>query len=378
MLALINLPQLARFCIVPCNTATGTVELKEVTAVFVREADHINYLTIEDKNGNIQVLEVTDVHPFWVVTDDPDLERAARGLVDENGIWLYHENIGPTDNGFWVEAKDLREGDVFLGANGELSVVVSNERVELPDGVTVYNFTVEGNHNYFVIAAGDELGQTSVLVHNAEEHDLPELALRYSKKFVNPQIDIVTNAVDGALTNLKIAQAILQEGGPEVEALFDKWYDSHDVATVQKVSAYVDNIVDGLERQVNRPIIGNKINLAFRKGFEQLMPGHDAFVAKPFGIAVRTVFLKDSFFLHNANERINILIHELSHIYVKGYGFAGVPLSGLKDHGYWDPEYEAYRDPNNMFVNLNQQQKLENASTFEHFIADLIKISLTA
>jgi len=46
----------------------------------------------------------SSVHPFWVVTDEPDLERAARGLVDENGVWLYHENIGPTENGFWVEA----------------------------------------------------------------------------------------------------------------------------------------------------------------------------------------------------------------------------------------------------------------------------------
>jgi len=50
--------------------------------------------------GNEQVLEVTDAHPFWVVTDEPDLERAARSLVDENGVWLYHANIGPTENGF--------------------------------------------------------------------------------------------------------------------------------------------------------------------------------------------------------------------------------------------------------------------------------------
>jgi len=136
--------------------------------VFVREADHINYLTIEDENGNIQVLEVTDVHPFWVVTDEPDLERAAREIIDENGVIIYHANIGPTENGFWVEAKDLREGDVFLGTNGELLTFVSNERVEFPDGITVYNFTVDSNHNYFVIAATDEDGQTCVLVHNAE------------------------------------------------------------------------------------------------------------------------------------------------------------------------------------------------------------------
>jgi hypothetical protein len=137
-------------------------------------------LTIEDENGNVQTLEVTDAHPFWVVTDDPDLERAARSVVDENGVWLYHENIGPTENGFWVEAKDLREGDVLLGANGELVTVVSNERVACPDGVTVYNFTVEGNHNYFVLAQTAELGQTSVLVHNAE-YGQPTVSDRYAR-----------------------------------------------------------------------------------------------------------------------------------------------------------------------------------------------------
>jgi len=116
-----------------------------------------------------QTLEVTDVHPFWVVTDDPDLERAARAVVDENGVTLYHHNIDPTENGFWVEAKDLRVGDVFLGANGELTTVVAIERVDYPDGVMVYNFSVDGNHNYFVIAACDEFGQTSVLVHDASK-----------------------------------------------------------------------------------------------------------------------------------------------------------------------------------------------------------------
>ena len=149
------------------NTITGETELKEVTATFALESDHINYITIEDENGNTQTLEVTDVHPFWVVTDEPDLERAARAVVDENGVTLYHHNIDPTENGFWVEAKDLRVGDVFLGANGELTTVVAVERVEYPDGIMVYNFSVDGNHNYFVIAACDEYGQTSVLVHNA-------------------------------------------------------------------------------------------------------------------------------------------------------------------------------------------------------------------
>ena len=102
-----------------------------------------------------------------MVTDAPDLSRAARSVVNENGVILYHENIESGLNGFWVEAKDLRAGDALLGAKGELSVLVSAERVVFPDGIKVYNFTVDGNHNYFVIAKTDEFGQTCVLVHNS-------------------------------------------------------------------------------------------------------------------------------------------------------------------------------------------------------------------
>ena len=102
------------------------------------------------------------------MTDDPDLERAARSVVDENGVWLYHENVNPTEHGFWVEAKDLRVGDVFLGANGELSTLINAVRVEQEGGIAVFNFTVKGNHNYYILAKNYEYGQTSVLVHNGK------------------------------------------------------------------------------------------------------------------------------------------------------------------------------------------------------------------
>ncbi|MDR0521673.1 MAG: HINT domain-containing protein [Planctomycetaceae bacterium] len=81
---------------------------------------------------------------------------------------LYHENLGVTENGYWVEAKDLKAGDVLLDANSELSCLIAKERVEYPAGITVYNFTIDGNHDYFVIAQTAELGQTCVLVHNAK------------------------------------------------------------------------------------------------------------------------------------------------------------------------------------------------------------------
>ena len=121
-------------------------------------------MTILDEDSNEQVIETTDVHPFWVVTDDPDLERAARSYADG----MYHENLGCNDNGYWVEAKDLQVGDVFLGANGELSTLTNIVRIEQAGGIAVFNFTVEGNHNYFILAKEYEYGQSCVLVHNSE------------------------------------------------------------------------------------------------------------------------------------------------------------------------------------------------------------------
>jgi len=101
------------------------------------------------------------------VTDEPDLSRAARSVVDENGFLLYHENLEPGLNGFWVEAKDLRVGDVFLGVNGELSTLTNVVRIEQEGGIAVFNLAIEGNHNYFILAKEFEYGQTCVLVHNA-------------------------------------------------------------------------------------------------------------------------------------------------------------------------------------------------------------------
>jgi len=150
------------------NTLTGETELCAVTSTLAKTSDHINYLTIIDENGNEQTIETTDVHPFWVVTDEPDLSRAARSVIDENGLLIYHENLESGLNGYWVEAKDLRVGDVFLGANGELSTLTNIVRVEQADGIAVFNFTVEGNHNYYILAKEYEYGQTCILVHNGD------------------------------------------------------------------------------------------------------------------------------------------------------------------------------------------------------------------
>jgi hypothetical protein len=123
-----------------------------------------------NENGSDQVIETTDSHPFWVVTDNPDLSRAAGEYVLENGTLLYHENLVVTGNGYYVAAKNLRAGDIFIGANGELTMLTATARIDYPDGITVYNFTVADTHNYFVVASLDayQNGASVVLVHNAK------------------------------------------------------------------------------------------------------------------------------------------------------------------------------------------------------------------
>jgi hypothetical protein len=160
-----------------------------------------------DEDGNEQVIETTDVHPFWVVTDEPDMSRAAREFADG----MYHGNIAGNEHGYWVEAKNLRVGDVFLGANGELSTLTGILRVEQADGIAVFNFTVEGNHNYFILAKECENGPTCVLVHNSNPcavAPMPGDIMTYGQ-----WENLPTNLKVGLQGHHPVAQSVLKKHG---------------------------------------------------------------------------------------------------------------------------------------------------------------------
>jgi intein/homing endonuclease len=73
---------------------------------------------------NGKVLKVTDVHRFYV--------RKSASSNDYD----------------WIESKYLKVGDVLLMSDGSL---VKIEKISHYSNVeTVYNLTVENNHNYFV------------------------------------------------------------------------------------------------------------------------------------------------------------------------------------------------------------------------------------
>ncbi|MGL6194888.1 MAG: hypothetical protein ACRC2T_08715 [Thermoguttaceae bacterium] len=44
------------------------------------------------------------------------------------------------ETGYWVEAKDLRVGDVFFGSDGKLSTQTGLVRVEQSGGIDVFQF----------------------------------------------------------------------------------------------------------------------------------------------------------------------------------------------------------------------------------------------
>ncbi len=122
------------------NDVDFTDHTNSVTALISREAP--GYYEIEAGN---ELVRVTSEHPFW---------RQGDG---------------------WTEAKDLQPGDPIAAATGDV-VVVSTRYVKGP--VSVYNFSVERNHNYFV-------SPSKLWVHNqAKPCNLEERA-----KFVKEKID---------------------------------------------------------------------------------------------------------------------------------------------------------------------------------------------
>ncbi len=101
---------------------TGELEIKVVSQTYTRLAEDIFALTLGDS-----VLETTAEHP------------------------LYVEGKG------WVAAKSLVVGDKLSQRSGGATEVTQIQRKE--GKVRVYNFSVEGNHNYFV-------GDGEWLAHN--------------------------------------------------------------------------------------------------------------------------------------------------------------------------------------------------------------------
>ena len=105
------------------DAETGETILAKVTDISVSETDELIHLTIDG-----ELIRTTASHPFY------------------------------TTSGEWKAAGDLMVGDRVVTMTGE-ATVEATEVEKLSEAVTVYNLTVEGEHNYYVAENG-------VLVHN--------------------------------------------------------------------------------------------------------------------------------------------------------------------------------------------------------------------
>jgi YD repeat-containing protein len=104
------------------DLTTGKSQLRRVTGLFHKQATRLLTITIAGTT-----VRVTPEHPFW---------KPGKG---------------------WVLAGDLRSGDQLLTRDGRtLTITRISSRAA---NVTVYNFEVEGDHNYYVSTA-------QLLVHN--------------------------------------------------------------------------------------------------------------------------------------------------------------------------------------------------------------------
>ena len=89
------------------NEETGELASKRVVRTFRLTSDHIRKLEIRAASGELQTIETTDEHPFWV-----------------------------TDSG-WVSAGQLSPGAALLDSEGGTATVVASSHIPRSDGVPV-------------------------------------------------------------------------------------------------------------------------------------------------------------------------------------------------------------------------------------------------
>jgi hypothetical protein len=127
--------------VVARDDATGELVARPVTQLFRNTSDHLRQVTYATAAGVTRTIATTDEHPFW---------------TEEDG---------------WKPSKDLETSDELQQIDGETAILLTTLRAEEPNGVAVYNFEVEGAHNYFVASANTIRGPPegvfdAVLVHN--------------------------------------------------------------------------------------------------------------------------------------------------------------------------------------------------------------------
>ncbi|GGM45872.1 hypothetical protein GCM10012275_16090 [Longimycelium tulufanense] len=126
------------------DPTTGRTEAKPVTNLITGEGDKTIVEVVVDVDGDkgdaTAKIEATDQHPFWV-----------------------------DDQGRWVDAKDLRPGNLLRTSAGTYVQVVQTRTRSAYE--RVHNLTVDGVHTYYVAAEAPQAAAADTLVHNCRSID---------------------------------------------------------------------------------------------------------------------------------------------------------------------------------------------------------------
>jgi RHS repeat-associated protein len=151
------------------NERTHSTALRPVTHLFRYERDTVYVL----HTATGETLRTTSDHPFYV-------------------------------RGQWVRVKRLRVGDSLVSQSGQRHVLRRIDRQ--PEHVTVYNFTVDELHTYFV-------GQNAILVHNSVPCDLAKSP--NAQKALDSKYRALESAESGAAKTRTLPDGRVRYIGPE-------------------------------------------------------------------------------------------------------------------------------------------------------------------
>ena len=128
---------------------------------------------VATENGLVPIENIQPGDFVWATdpeTEETELKQVVQLFRNETNEWIHVTVNGETitctpEHPFyspvkgWINAIDLRAGDILVMLHGEYVVIeqVQHELLESPE--ITYNFEVEGYHTYFV-------GNIKVLVHN--------------------------------------------------------------------------------------------------------------------------------------------------------------------------------------------------------------------
>ena len=209
------------------NNPDGEPVLKQVTKVWIKTVTQLRVLTLTNEDGDEQVIQTTDEHPFFV---------EGRG---------------------WIGAGELAAGDRVLTANG-VSTVAATTIIHDPQGITVYNLEVEGSHTFFVddVAGGVD----AAWVHNASYLTRVRKAYGVPPGMVNPHGHHIVfkgaySRIPEMAKTLRQSKRILARAGIGVDdidnlAALGNVKGVHTVANAKKVLAELYKVRNGTKVEV--------------------------------------------------------------------------------------------------------------------------------